>query len=145
MYFRNVFLCVNTKTRPSPIQPAAVQTDTNVRQSERAEQELSARRRAQHNAILEIGKQKSLLNSQRMPLSISRDKIKTTLTSDNEVPIWAEFLAISGTYSLIRRLKSWKRGTYQCRHVKKSLEQLKRKIIPLKGISTLFLRYLFTI
>ena len=60
MYFRNVFLCVNTKTRPSPIQPAAVQTDTNVRQSERAEQELSARRRAQHNAILEIGKQKSL-------------------------------------------------------------------------------------
>ena len=83
MYFRNVFLCVNTKTRPSPIQPAAVQTDTNVRQSERAEQELSARRRAQHNAILEIGKQKSLLNSQRMPLSISpRDKIKTTLTSD---------------------------------------------------------------
>ena len=60
MYFRNVFLCVNTKTRPSPIQPAAVQTDTNVRQSERAEQELSARRRAQHNAILEIDKQKSL-------------------------------------------------------------------------------------
>ena len=72
MYFRNVFLCVNTKTRPSPIQPAAVQTDTNVRQSERAEQELSARRRAQHNAILEIGKQKSLLNSQRIPLSVFR-------------------------------------------------------------------------
>lgn len=47
MYFRNVFLCVNTKTRPSPIQPAAVQTDTNGRQKKRPEQELAGG----HNTI----------------------------------------------------------------------------------------------
>ncbi len=83
-----------------------------------------------------------------MPLS--RDKIKTAKTSDLndngeycvfELKHTHHFRYLFAHKPLYKLAKS---ETYQCRHVKKSLEQ--RKIIPSKKkIATWLVLYLFTI